>query len=49
MRILLAEQNAAMALVIADRTYVLETGRVSLGGTGALADDEAVRHNYLGG
>jgi len=50
MTILLAEQNAAMALGIADRAYVLETGRVSLEGTGAeLADDDAVRRNYLGG
>ncbi|MDQ2929176.1 MAG: ABC transporter ATP-binding protein [Caldimonas sp.] len=50
MTILLAEQNAAMALAIADRAYVLETGRGSLEGTGsALANDEAVRRNYLGG
>jgi branched-chain amino acid transport system ATP-binding protein len=49
MTILLAEQNAAMALGVADRAYVLETGRVSLEGTGAaLAGDEAVRQNYLG-
>ena len=47
--VLLAEQNAAMALAVADRAYVLETGRVSLEGTGAaLANDEAVRQNYLG-
>ena len=49
MAILLAEQNAAMALGVADRAYVLETGRVSLEGAGAdLARDEAVRRNYLG-
>ena len=49
MTILLAEQNAAMALEVADRAYVLETGRVSLEGTGAeLAGNEAVRRNYLG-
>jgi branched-chain amino acid transport system ATP-binding protein len=49
MTILLAEQNAAMALAVADRAYVLESGRVSLEGTGvALARDEAVRRNYLG-
>ena len=49
MTILLAEQNAAMALAVADRAYVLESGRVSLEGTGvALASDEAVRRNYLG-
>ena len=47
--VLLAEQNAAMALAVADRAYVLETGRVSLEGTGAaLANDEAIRQNYLG-
>jgi branched-chain amino acid transport system ATP-binding protein len=47
--VLLAEQNAAMALAVADRGYVLETGRVSLEGTGAdLAGNEAVRRNYLG-
>src|SRR5438067_1244183 len=49
MTVLLAEQNAAMALAVADRAYVLETGRVSLEGTGAaLANDEAIRRNYLG-
>ncbi|MGH8850403.1 MAG: ABC transporter ATP-binding protein [Casimicrobiaceae bacterium] len=49
MAVLLAEQNAAMALDVAGRAYVLETGRVTLEGTGAdLADDEAVRRNYLG-
>jgi branched-chain amino acid transport system ATP-binding protein len=49
MTVLLAEQNAAIALGVADRAYVLETGRVSLEGTGAeLAGDEAVRRNYLG-
>ena len=47
--VLLAEQNAAMALGVADRAYVLETGRVSLEGRGAdLVDNEAVRRNYLG-
>jgi len=47
--VLLAEQNAAMALGVADRAYVLETGRVSLEGSGAdLVDNEAVRRNYLG-
>jgi branched-chain amino acid transport system ATP-binding protein len=46
--VLLAEQNAGMALGVADRAYVLETGRVSLEGTGAeLAGNEAVRRNYL--
>ena len=47
--VLLAEQNAAMALGVADRAYVLETGRVSLEGRGAdLVGNEAVRRNYLG-
>jgi branched-chain amino acid transport system ATP-binding protein len=47
--ILLVEQNANMALSIADRGYVLETGHVKLTGTGAdlLANDE-VRKSYLG-
>ena len=50
MTILIAEQNAAMALAIADRAYVLETGRVALEGSGAeLAGDAAVQRNYLGG
>ncbi|MEO5700941.1 MAG: ABC transporter ATP-binding protein [Casimicrobiaceae bacterium] len=49
MTILLSEQNAAMALAVADRAYVLDNGRVTLEGTGAeLAGDEAVRRNYLG-
>ncbi len=48
--ILLVEQNAQMALSVADRAYVLETGRISLSGTGAeLAASDAVRKAYLGG
>ena len=48
--ILLVEQNAQMALSIADRGYVLETGRISLSGTGAeLAKSDEVRKAYLGG
>ncbi len=48
--ILLVEQNAGMALEIADRAYVLETGRISLSGTGAeLADSEDIKKAYLGG
>ena len=48
--ILLVEQNAQMALSIADRAYVLETGRVTLSGTGKeLAQSEKVRKAYLGG
>ncbi len=48
--VLLIEQNANMALSIADRGYVLETGKVILSGTGKelLASDE-VRKAYLGG
>ena len=48
--ILLVEQNAQMALSVADRAYVLETGRISLSGTGAeLAASDEVRKAYLGG
>ena len=48
--ILLVEQNAKRALAIADRAYVLETGRITLDGTGeGLAKDERVRKAYLGG
>ena len=48
--ILLVEQNAGMALDIADRAYVLETGRITLSGTGAeLARSEEVKKAYLGG
>ena len=47
--LLLVEQNARAALAIADRGYVLETGRVVLTGTGAgLLANEAVRAAYLG-
>ena len=48
--VLLIEQNANIALSIADRGYVLETGKVILSGTGKelLASDE-VRKAYLGG
>lgn len=48
--VLLIEQNANKALSIADRGYVLETGKVVLSGTGKelLASDE-VRKAYLGG
>ena len=48
--VLLVEQNAKMALGIADRAYVLETGKITLEGTGAeLAASEQVRKAYLGG
>ncbi len=47
--VLLVEQNAAMALEIAHRGYVLETGRVTLTGDArTLSQDEAVRKAYLG-
>ena len=48
--ILLVEQNASKALEIADRAYVLETGTITLSGTGAeLAQSDEVRKAYLGG
>ena len=48
--ILLVEQNASKALEIADRAYVLETGKITLSGTGAeLAQSDEVRKAYLGG
>jgi branched-chain amino acid transport system ATP-binding protein len=47
--ILLVEQNAAMALSIAERGYVLETGRLPLeGGARELAENPEVRRAYLG-
>jgi branched-chain amino acid transport system ATP-binding protein len=46
---LVVEQNAAMALDLADRAYVIETGRVVLSGTaGEIKRDDAVRRSYLG-
>ena len=48
--ILLVEQNAEMALSIADRAYVLETGSISMSGKASdLANDDNVRKAYLGG
>ena len=48
--ILLVEQNANKALEIADRAYVLETGNITLSGTGIeLAQSDEVRKAYLGG
>ena len=48
--ILLVEQNAQMALSVADRGYVLETGKIVTTGTGAdLLNNEAVKKAYLGG
>ena len=47
--ILLIEQNANMALKIADLAYVLETGNITLSGTGEqLLADEKVKEAYLG-
>ena len=48
--VLLVEQNAKRALAIAHHAYVLETGKITLSGTGAeLAKDERVQKAYLGG
>ena len=48
--VLLVEQNANMALRVADRGYVLETGRLVVEGEPArLRDNEDVRAAYLGG
>ena len=48
--VLLVEQNANMALSIANRAYVLETGRITLSGSAqAFAASEDVRKAYLGG
>ncbi len=47
--VLLVEQNALMALTIADQGYVLESGEIVLSGPGRdLIDDERVRRAYLG-
>ena len=47
--IFLVEQNARMALALADRAYVLQTGSVIRTGTGKeLLEDEEVRQAYLG-
>ena len=49
MGILLVEQNATLALDIADHAYLLETGRVVIAGSAAeLRADEAIRRSYLG-
>lgn len=48
--ILLVEQNARMALSVADRAYVLETGTISMSGVASdLANDDRVKKAYLGG
>jgi branched-chain amino acid transport system ATP-binding protein len=47
--ILVVEQNAQLALEIADRAYVIETGRIVMSGrANEIADNEAVRRSYLG-
>ena len=47
--ILLVEQNANMALQVADKAYVMETGVITLSGSGKeLMDNEGVRKAYLG-
>lgn len=47
--ILLVEQNAKKALAVADRAYVLETGKISMQGSAKeLAEDDRVRKAYLG-
>ncbi len=47
--ILLVEQNAKKALAVADRAYVLETGKISMSGPASkLAEDDRVRKAYLG-
>jgi len=48
--ILLVEQNAQMALSVANRAYVLETGRITASGdAGELAESEEIKKAYLGG
>jgi branched-chain amino acid transport system ATP-binding protein len=47
--VLIVEQNAAQALAVSDRAYVIESGTIVLEGSGAeLADDDRVRSAYLG-
>ena len=47
--VLLVEQNAAMALELADHAYLLETGRVVISGLAAdIRRDDAIRRSYLG-
>jgi len=48
--ILLVEQNANLALSIASRAYILETGQIAMSGDAdELASSDAVRRAYLGG
>jgi len=47
--VFLVEQNANLALRLADRAYVMETGKITMTGSGAqLLADERVRASYLG-
>jgi branched-chain amino acid transport system ATP-binding protein len=46
---LLVEQNAALALKLADHAYLLETGRVVMSGPAeTIRNDESIRRSYLG-
>jgi branched-chain amino acid transport system ATP-binding protein len=46
---LLVEQNANLALDLADHAYLIETGRLIVSGTSAeIRKDEAIRRSYLG-
>jgi branched-chain amino acid transport system ATP-binding protein len=46
---LLVEQNAAMALDLADHAYLMETGRVVMSGPAeTIRNDESIRRSYLG-
>ena len=48
--VLMVEQNAFAALKLCDRSYLLESGKITLEGTGTeLKDDPYVREAYLGG
>lgn len=46
--ILMAEQDVARSLAMADRAYVVEHGRIVLSGDASLADDPRVREAYIG-
>jgi branched-chain amino acid transport system ATP-binding protein len=47
--VLLVEQNASLALALADHAYLLETGRVVMSGLAAdLQKNDAIRRSYLG-
>jgi branched-chain amino acid transport system ATP-binding protein len=49
MSMLLVEQNASIALELADQAYLLETGRIIMAGaSGVISRDESVRRAYLG-